>query len=162
MEVQRLPLVFMAGLGIFSLLLQSWLPIWFAWTGWLQLPLLVVVYLALTWRRTGAALLAGAALGLAQDSLSHLPLGIFGIANTLSAYIAAWLAIRVDTDHSGMRFLLIAGLCGVNQGVIAGLEKFLLLWPVHIQFLTAIAAMLGNAVLGVLLFKFWDRFRRTY
>lgn len=162
MEVHRLPLIVMAGLGIFSLLLQSWLPVWFAWISWLQLPLLVVVYLALTWRRPGAAMLAGAVLGLAQDSLSHLPLGIFGIANTLSAYLAAWLAMRVDTDHSGMRLLLIAGLCGVNQGVVSGLETFLLLWPVHIQFWAAIAAMLGNAILGVLLFKFWDRFRKTY
>ena len=47
--------------------------------GFLDLPLLVTVYFALMRRSPMTGMFLGTAIGLVQDSLSHQPLGMFGI-----------------------------------------------------------------------------------
>jgi len=64
-------------------------PLFFQFLGFLELPLLVVVYFALMRRNQVSGLLIGAIVGLAQDSLSKNPLGMFGIVNTLVGYFAS-------------------------------------------------------------------------
>ena len=53
-----------------------------------------------------SGLLMGAVVGLAQDSLSKNPLGMFGIVNTLVGYFAASVGLRLDVDHGFIRLLL--------------------------------------------------------
>ena len=51
-------------------------------------------------------LLVGAIVGLAQDSLSKNPLGMFGITKTIIGYFAASVGLRPDVDHPMIRLRL--------------------------------------------------------
>ena len=53
-----------------------------------------------------SGLLLGAVVGLAQDSLSKNPLGMFGIVKTLVGYFSASVGLRLDVDHGFIRLLL--------------------------------------------------------
>src|SRR3712207_2785872 len=82
-----------------AILFQVYLPRFFQYLGYLELPLLVTVYHALMQRQPISGLLFGAAIGLAQDSLSPHPLGMFGIVKTLVGYFAASVSMRFDVDN---------------------------------------------------------------
>jgi rod shape-determining protein MreD len=57
-------------------------------------------------RQPVVGVLVGAAVGLAQDSLSQQPLGIFGIVKTLVGYFAASVSMRFDVDNPVIQFVL--------------------------------------------------------
>lgn len=89
-----------------AVLFQVYLPRFFQYLGYLELPLLVTVYFALMRRQPIGGCLLGAAIGLGQDSLSHQPLGMFGIVKTLVGYFAASVSMRFDVDNPFIQFLL--------------------------------------------------------
>src|SRR5579864_9851700 len=73
-----------------AVLFQVYVPRFFDFLGFLELPLLVTIYFALMRRSQLGGLFIGAFIGLAQDSLSiKQPLGMFGIVKTLVGYFAA-------------------------------------------------------------------------
>src|SRR3954471_16612280 len=79
---------------------RVYVPLFFQWLAFVEMPLLVVVYFALMRRSPVSGLLMGAVIGLAQDSLSvKTPLGMNGIVNTLVGYFAASVGLRLDVDH---------------------------------------------------------------
>jgi rod shape-determining protein MreD len=89
-----------------AILFQVYLPRFFGYLGYLELPLLVTVYFALMRRRPISGLMLGAVIGLGQDSLSHQPLGMFGIVKTLVGYFAASVSMRFDVDNPVIQFVL--------------------------------------------------------
>src|SRR4030081_2386401 len=90
-----------------AILFQVYLPRFFQYLGYLELPLLVTVYFALKHRQPISGLLFGAAIGLCQDSLSYQhPLGMFGIVKTLVGYFAASVSQRFDVDNPFIQFVL--------------------------------------------------------
>ena len=72
-----------------AILFQVYVPRFVTYLSYLELPLLVTVYFALMRRSPVTGVLFGAGVGLAQDSLSSHPLGMFGIVKTLVGYFAA-------------------------------------------------------------------------
>lgn len=157
--VFRFPPLFFPLLLAAAVAAQAYLPVVVHGAVYLDLPLLAVVYWAFATRNPSASALAGAGLGLAQDSLAHLALGINGIAKTLIGYFAAGLGGRLDADHAGVRFLAVVLCYEFNRLVLFGFERFLLATPIAWQGdVTALAAVL-NAVLAVVLFRGLDRFR---
>ena len=72
-----------------AILFQIYVPLFFQFLGFLEMPLLVVVYFALMQRSQINGLFIGAFVGLAQDSLTKNPLGAYGIVKTLVGYFAA-------------------------------------------------------------------------
>src|ERR1041385_1999436 len=74
---------------ILAILFQVYVPLFFQFLGYLELPLLVTIYFALMRQSQIRGLFIGAAVGLAQDSLSKNPLGLIGICKTLVGYFAA-------------------------------------------------------------------------
>src|SRR5262249_36745637 len=62
---------------------QFYVPLFFQFLKFLEMPLLVVVYFALMRRTQISGLMIGAVVGLAQDSVFHNPLGMLGIDKTL-------------------------------------------------------------------------------
>ncbi len=138
---------------------QVYVPLFFQFFGFLEMPLLVVVYFAIMRRTQISGLMIGALVGLAQDSLFHNPLGMYGIDKTLVGYFAASVGMRFDVEHGLIRLLLCFLFYIFHQffyWVIARAllsQQLVLDWP-H----TALLGLL-NAVVGVALFAFLDKLR---
>jgi rod shape-determining protein MreD len=86
-----------------AILFQVYVPLFFQYLSYLEMPLLVTVYFALMRRGPIGGLFLGAAIGLVQDSLSGQPLGMFGIVKTLVGYFAASVSLRFDVENQFVR-----------------------------------------------------------
>lgn len=98
--------VVVASIPLAAILFQVYVPRFVDYLSYLELPLLVTVYFALMRRSPVAGVLFGSAVGLAQDSLSHHPLGMFGIVKTLVGYFAATASQRFEVENSMVRLVL--------------------------------------------------------
>jgi rod shape-determining protein MreD len=144
-----------------ALALQAFLPVHFAWTRMLELPLLVTIYFALSRRNPSVGLMLGMTIGLLQDALSHTPLGLYGIAKTLVGYVASSIGARVDVEHSISRFVLTVGFFFFHHAVFALTRRLLL--GQHEPYLTVplLLASLVNGVVALGLFPLLDRLRKS-
>lgn len=78
-------------------------------TEWLELPLLLTVYFGLMRHSQIQALLFGAFVGLAEDSLSPVtlhPIGMYGISKTLVGYFAASVSTKFNVENWFIRVVL--------------------------------------------------------
>ncbi len=91
---------------LIAILFQVYVPQLISYLAYLELPLLVTVYFSLNRRSPIAGTLFGAAVGLIQDSLSHQPIGMFGIVKTLVGYFAGSVSLRFDVENVFIRFIL--------------------------------------------------------
>ena len=91
---------------LLAILFQVYLPRFFQYLGYLELPLLVTVYYALMRRQPIPGLLFGRSDRLGQDSLSQHPIGMFGMPKTLVGYFAASVSMRFDVDNPLIQFML--------------------------------------------------------
>jgi rod shape-determining protein MreD len=82
-----------------AILFQVYVPRFFGFLGFLELPLLVTIYFALTRRQPISGVLFGAAVGIVQDSLSQQLIGMYGIVKTLVGYFAASVSMRFDVEN---------------------------------------------------------------
>jgi rod shape-determining protein MreD len=82
-----------------TILFQVYVPRFFPFLSYLELPLLVTLHFALRRRSPLAAVFYGSAIGLLQDSLSNLPLGMYGIVKTLVGYFAASVSQRFEVEN---------------------------------------------------------------
>ena len=144
-----------------AVVLQSFLPIYFAKVAILDLPLLITIYFCLSRRKPSTGLLLGTVIGLLQDSLSKTPLGLFGISKTVIGYLASSIGARLDTEHPIARFALTAGFFVLHQGIVILVQKLLLAQPQQWFTMRLLVACLVNATLGVFLYYFLDRLRKT-
>lgn len=146
---------------ILALLLEAFLRATFRWADLVELPLLVTVYFALSRRNPAGGLLLGMVIGLVQDSLSHTPIGFYGIAKTLVGFMASSLGSRIDLEHPLSRFVITAFFVCVHNSVLVFLARVLIAQQQHYLTTRLLAASLVNAILAVLLFPFLDRFRKN-
>lgn len=102
----RFQVLAIAILTLVAILSQVYIPRFIPYIEYLELPLLLTVYFGLMRRNQIAGLFFGAFVGLVQDSLSHLPIGMFGIAKTLVGYFAASISMRFDVDNIFIRLIL--------------------------------------------------------
>ena len=142
-----------------AILFQVYVPLFFQFLSFLEMPLLVVVYFALMRRGQVGGLMVGALVGLTQDALSKNPLGMFGIVKTLVGYFAASVGMRIDVDQSLIRLLLIFFFYVFHQFLYWVMARALL--SQQIGFDLTHTAMMGalNAVVGVALFHLLDKLR---
>ena len=148
--------------GAFALVLQAFLPIYFPKAGILDLPLLITIYFGLSRRNPSTGLLLGMVIGLLQDSLSGptVPLGLYGIANTVIGYLASSIGARLDTEHPAARFALTVAFFAVHQGLLTLTQRLLLSQPEPWFTMHLGAAALVNAFVAVFLFLLLDRLRK--
>src|SRR5215471_15804149 len=128
---------------LIAVVLQSFLPVYIAKAGMLDLPLLGTIY------------------GLLQDSLSKTPLGLFGIAKTVIGYLASSIGARLDTEHPAARFALTGAFFVLHQGIVILIQKLLLAQPQPWFTMRLLVACLVNATLGVFLYYLLDRLRKS-
>ena len=138
---------------------QVYVPLFFQFLGFLEMPLLVVVYFALMRRTQISGLMIGAVVGLAQDSVFHNPLGMLGIDKTLVGYFAASVGMRFDVEHGFIRLLLCFLFYMFHQFFYWVIARALLSRPVVLDMANIALIGLLNAVVGVALFAFLDKLR---
>jgi len=144
-----------------AILFQVYVPLFFQFLGFLELPLLVVVYFAVMRRSQISGLMIGALVGLAQDSLSDNPLGMFGIVNTLVGYFAASIGIRLDVDNTVLRLLLTFFFYLFHQLFYWVLARALLAQQLAFDPQRTLVLGVLNALVGVSLYYFLDKLREA-
>ena len=144
-----------------AILFQVYVPLYLSLLRYLELPLLVTVYLAIMRRSQLAGVFIGAGIGLVQDSLSHQPIGIFGMVKTLVGYAAASLGVRLDTEHVAVRFGLGFFFCACHQFLYWAARRTLLGEPAGFEYLQTLLAAFSNGTLAVPLFYLLDKLKET-
>jgi rod shape-determining protein MreD len=160
-QVSRFRAWVMIVVPLAAILFQVYVPLFFQFLSFLEMPLLVVVYFALMRRSPIGGLSVGALVGLAQDSLSRNPLGMFGIVNTLVGYFAASVGVRLDVDHGFIRLMLTIFFYLFHQFFYWVLARALLAQQVGFDVQRVLLLSLLNGVVGISLFHFLDRLRET-
>jgi rod shape-determining protein MreD len=160
-QVSRFRVWVLLAVPLAAILFQVYVPLFFQFLGFLEMPLLVVVYFALMRRSQIHGLLVGALVGLAQDSLSKNPLGMFGIVKTLVGYFAASVGVRFDVDNSLIRLLLAFFFFVFHQFFYWVMARALLSQQVAFELQKTLLVGLLNAIVGVSLFHFLDKLRET-
>jgi rod shape-determining protein MreD len=130
-----------------------------AFLGYLELPLLVTVYFSLMRRQPVAGAITGSLIGLAQDSLSQHPLGMFGIVKTLVGYFAASISQRFDVDNHALRFILSFFFFLFHQFFFWVLSRALLGQSLDVPIPQSIIFAFLNAVVAVPLYAILDRLK---
>ena len=144
-----------------ALVLQAFLPVHFRWASYVELPLLVTLYFALSKRNPSSGLLLGMVVGLLQDSLSRTPVGLYGIAKTVVGFVGSSIGARIDVEHPIARFLLTIGFSLFHHAVFT-LTSRLLLAQHDEKYITGpiLIASVVNACIAIALFPLLDRFRK--
>jgi rod shape-determining protein MreD len=160
-QVSRFRAWVMVVVPLAAILFQVYVPLFFQFLKFLEMPLLVVVYFALMRRNQISGLLVGALVGLAQDSLSKNPLGMYGIVNTLVGYFAASVGVRLDVDHGVIRFLLAFFFYMFHRLFYWVMEQALLGHQPAFKIQEWLVFGVLNAVVAIFLFHFLDKLRET-
>jgi rod shape-determining protein MreD len=154
------PLVLVA-ISLAAILFQVYVPLFFQYLSYLELPLLVTVYFSLMRRQPVAGIAIGCLIGLLQDSLSHQPIGMFGIVKTLIGYFAASVSVRFDVDNPLVRALLGFIFFCFHQTFYWLLTSALLGQNAAFDAPQTLLFGVLNAVVALPLFHFLDKMRGT-
>jgi rod shape-determining protein MreD len=146
---------------ILALLMQAFLPVYISKISILDLPLLITIYFGLSRRNPSTGLLLGMVIGLLQDSLSKTPLGLFGLSKTLIGFAASSIGGKLDTEHPAARFALTAVFFALHQGIVVLIQRLLLAHAEPWFTMRLAIAALVNAAVGVVVYFFLDRLRKS-
>jgi len=148
---------------LLALVLQALLHKYGRWSELVDLPLLVTVYFGVSRRNPVSGLFLGAAIGIIQDALSHdYPIGLYGIAKTIVGYLASSIGAHIDTDHPIARFGLMFLFFHFHQALLVITQRVLLNLPAQFFSVRLLLDSIVTAGVGVLLFAFLDRLRRSH
>jgi rod shape-determining protein MreD len=142
-----------------AILFQVYVPLFFDFLSYLEMPLIVTIYFALMKRSPVHGTLIGAMVGLAQDSLSKNPLGMFGIVKTLVGYFAASIGMRLDVDHPLMRMLIAFFFYFFHQLFYWVLSRALLGQQIDFEVPRTLVLSVLNAVVALSVFHFLDKLK---
>jgi rod shape-determining protein MreD len=159
-EVYRFSLPVAILVPLAAIFLQSFLPLRLPFFSIFDLPLLVTIFFAVARRSPVAGMATGALIGLAQDALTHGPIGVMGIAKTVVGYGASSLGVKLDVENAGARFLVTLVFYVVQQVVYFSVSRGLLNLAVAWSWQHQLGAAFANAVLAVPLFLLLDRLKR--
>jgi rod shape-determining protein MreD len=146
---------------LLAILFEVYVPQLFSGLSYLELPLLVTVYFSLARPSPVAGLLFGSGVGLLQDSLSHQPLGMFGIVKTLVGYFAGQVSLRFDVENMVIRFILAFFFYFFHQFFYWVLARALLGQPLDFNPQQTFVLGLLNAAVAMPLFIMLDKLKVT-
>lgn len=160
MEEHRFHPLVLILVPLLAIFLQVYLPLRFPSIAILNLPVLIVIYFSVSRRSPIAGTLLGLIVGIIQDAMTHLPLGINGIIDCILGYLAASIGLRIDVDNPGTR--LIMNFVFILLASTLHLLILRRLVGIHEQWygLHDLVRALVNALVGVVLFALLDRLRQ--
>ncbi len=156
-QVHRLglPVTILVPLG--ALFIQAYVPIYLPFFTILDLPLLVTIFFAVARRGPISGLLTGGVIGLVQDSLTHQPLGLYGIAKTIIGYLASSLGVKLDVENHGSRFLMTFFFYLLHQVIYAAVARGLASEALQLRWGHVLIAAVINAIIAVPFFALLDK-----
>ncbi len=159
-EVYRFSIPATILIPLTAVFLQAWLPLKFHFFAIFDIPLLVTIGFATARRNPLAGLFTGAAIGLLQDSLTHQPIGLYGISKTVVGFVASSLGIKIDVENAGARLLLTIAFYVIHEIVYfliaRGLVSLHMQWSWGRELWSGVA----NAFLGVVVYVLMDRVKQ--
>jgi rod shape-determining protein MreD len=155
----RLRLVWLIIIPLIAILFQVYVPRFVSFLSYLELPLLITVHFALGRRRPIPAVFYGMCIGLVQDSLSHQPIGMFGIVKTLVGYFAASVSARFDVENPIVTFILAFFFFFFHQFFYWVLARALLGEAVNFDVQETLVFGLLNAAVALPLFRILDKLK---
>jgi rod shape-determining protein MreD len=160
MEEHRFHPVVLILVPLIAIFLQVYIPLRFPSVEILNLPALVVIYFSVSRRNPIGGTFLGLVIGIIQDAMTHLPLGINGIIDCILGYLAASIGVRIDVDNPGTR--LIMNFCFILLASTLHVLILRRLIGIHEQWygLHDLVRALVNALVGVVLFALFDRLRQ--
>lgn len=146
---------------LIAVFLQAFVPLKLHFFSIFDLPLLVVIFFAVARRSQVSGMLTGAAIGLLQDALTpSLPIGVYGIANTVVGYGASSLGVKIDVENAGSRLLVTLFFYVVHEVVYFTVARGMVGLTLHWSWPHELGSAFANAVLAVILFAVLDRFKQ--
>lgn len=159
-DINRLPTWISVGAVVAALLLQAYLPLFSAYANTVDFPLLITIYLALLRRSPIVGLLIGFGIGLGQDSLSHGPIGLYGIIKTVIGYVCSSLTLVLAVESLATRLVLVLGFYLVHQAFFWAMQRVLLSQGAEFVWRRTLLLALLNCLIAGLVYRFLDRFRQ--
>jgi rod shape-determining protein MreD len=159
LDEQQFPWPIMLAVPLFAVFLQAYLPLRFPRLDVFDLPLLVVIYFSFSRRSPIFGTVMGAIVGLLQDGVTHRPIGIHGIANTIIGFLAASIGLRIDVDNPITRVLMIFGFTLLDGFLYLVIVRHLIAEPLAWSWMHQIIRSVVNVALGLVLFAVLDRTR---
>ena len=146
---------------LLAVFLQAFVPLKLHFFSIFDLPLLVVIFFAVARRSQVSGMLTGAAIGLLQDALTpSLPIGVYGIANTVVGYGASSLGVKIDVENAGSRLLVTLFFYVVHEVVYFTVARGMVGLTLQWSWSHELGSALANALLAVALFALLDRFKQ--
>jgi rod shape-determining protein MreD len=155
----RFQVLALLSLTLIAIIAQVYIPRLIPNTEFLEIPLLLTIYFGLMRHDQLSALFFGAFVGLAQDSLSHLPLGMYGIAKTLVGYFAASVSMRFDVENIFVRFTLTFFFFFFHQFFYWMMRRALLGQVVPLDPQKILLQAILNSIVAVPLYLILDRMK---
>ena len=159
-EVYRFSIPAAVLIPLLAIFLQAFLPLRLHFMSIFDLPLLVTIFFAVVRRSPVSGLLTGAIIGLLQDSLTHQPIGLFGIAKTVVGYGASSLGVKLDVENIGSRFLLTLFFYVIHQVIYFTVARGLVGLTLRWSWPHELGSAFANALLAVALFAILDKFKQ--
>lgn len=132
----------------------------FGWLAVIDLPLIVTIFFSVARRSPVAGLSTGCIIGLAQDALTHQPIGVYGICKTIIGFAASSIGAKIDVDNPGSRFLMTFVFYLIHQGVYLVIMRGMVRAEVMLSWQRLLAGAVVNGVIAVLLFALLDHFKQ--
>ena len=146
---------------VLAILLQSFLPRPFPRFAILDLPLIVVLFFAVSRRSPIAGALTGAIIGLLQDALTNQPIGVNGMAKSAIGYTAASIGLQVDVESPLTRIVITFGFSIVNSVLLFLIDHRLLGLPgFHLLWGHELIRACANTAVAIPIFFLLDRTKR--
>jgi rod shape-determining protein MreD len=128
---------------------------------YLDLPLIVAIFFAVSRRSPAAGTLTGAAIGLVQDALTGRPIGVNGMAKSVIGYIAASIGVQVDVDNLTTRVVMNFGFSLLNSLILFLINRRLLgQAEAHLEWLQELIRAVANTVVALPIFLLLDYTKR--
>ena len=160
LEIHRYPAPLYVVVMLVALVLQVLLPRVFKTNHiWFDIPLVITIYFALARRSPIGGMFIGGIMGIFQDALTGHAIGVYGIAKTLSGYMAASVGIRIDVQNTIIRVMLNFSLTVLCSAIYLFIYRVLLGMEFSWNWPSTLIQAVVNSVLALFVFPLLDRFQ---
>jgi rod shape-determining protein MreD len=147
---------------LLAILLQAFLPKLFPRLSIFDLPLIVVLFFAVSRRSPIAGTITGAIIGLLQDALTNQPIGVNGMAKSAIGYVAASIGLQVDVESPLTRIVITFGFSILNSVLLFLIDRRLLGLPnYHLLWTHELIRACANTIVAIPIFFLLDYTKRT-